>query len=219
MKRVSAATKTINPIETIYWNIDKFYLRDLEQKGVRIPPTLFIERGDSRTLQEILLPESWGEVIIKPAVSGAARHTYRICRKDITSYEEIFHQLIANERMLVQEFQSNIVSRGEVSFVVFGGKFSHAILKTAKAGDFRVQEDFGGTIVDYVPTEKEIAMAENAVSVCDPTPIYARVDVFWDNRDQLSLGEIELIEPELWFRKNKLAAQLCANAICEHIAK
>ena len=32
--------------------------------------------------------------------------------------------------------------------------------------------------------------------------IYGRVDVFYDNDNLLSLGELELIEPELWFRKH-----------------
>src|SRR5665647_1300542 len=38
----------INPIETILWNIDKHYLLDLKDKGVNIPDTIFIEKGDTR---------------------------------------------------------------------------------------------------------------------------------------------------------------------------
>ena len=43
--------------------------------------------------------------------------------------------------------------------------------------------------------------------------IYGRVDVFYDNDNLLSLGELELIEPELWFRKHPTGADKLADAI------
>ncbi|MEO0438812.1 MAG: hypothetical protein AAF098_18120, partial [Pseudomonadota bacterium] len=63
----------------------------------------------------------------------------------------------------MQPFQHRIVSEGEVSMMVFNGQFTHAVLKKAKAGDFRVQDDFGGTVDDYTPTEEEIEFAKNTV--------------------------------------------------------
>ena len=35
----------------------------------------------------------------------------------------------------------------------------------------------------------------------------------WDNQDKLSVSELELIEPELWFRFHPPAAGLLADAI------
>ena len=101
--------------------------------------------------------------------------------------------------------------------MVFGGKFSHAVLKKAKAGDFRVQDDFGGTIEIYHPNQEEIAFVEEAFAACNPLPIYARIDVIWDNNDQLCIGEIELIEPELWFRMDQESASRCAIATQEYL--
>ena len=46
---------------------------------------------------------------------------------------------------------------------------------------------------------------------------YARIDVIWNNENELCIGEIELIEPELWFRMNENAAQACAQAVFNHI--
>ena len=69
-------------------------------------------------------------------------------------------------------------------------------------GDYRVQDDFGGTIHDYQALEKEKLFAEMVVRACDPSPYYARVDLVWDNNNELAVGELELIEPELWFRKS-----------------
>ena len=213
LEKVNQITTLINPKELIYWNIDKHYLLDLEQQKINIPPTIFIEKEDTRSLSEIVSGKDWNQFVLKPAISGAARHTYKIQQNEISSYEKIFSELIANEAMLIQEYQTQITSKGEVAFMVFGGKFSHAVLKKAKPGDYRVQDDFGGTVHPYSPNKQEIEFVERVFNVCQPKPVYARIDVIWDNNDQLCIGEIELIEPELWFRMNDNAAQNCGKAI------
>lgn len=215
LDQVNTQTKLVNPLSLIRWNIDKHYLRDLEQQGIRIPPTVFIEPGDQRRLAEIITPTGWADCILKPAISGAARHTYRLNRENISAHEEIFQQLIAHESMLLQEFQNPVLEKGEVAFMLFGGKYSHAVLKKAKPGDFRVQDDFGGTVHDYKPTNQEIKFAERVVAYCKPAPAYARVDVIWNNQHELCVSELELIEPELWFRKHHAAAELFAEALCK----
>lgn len=217
LSEVEKKTTLINPSSLIYWNIDKHYLNELSQKGVRIPPSIFIEKGENRKLVDFTHLEKWNEVILKPVVSGAARHTYRFKVDEVDAYEEIYRELIQQEGMMLQEFQKNIVKKGEISLILFGGKFSHAVLKIAKKGDFRVQDDFGGTVEEYTPSDQEIKFAENAVSACEPQPLYARVDIMWDNNDELCLGELELIEPELWFRLNSSAADNCVDAIIKGI--
>lgn len=219
LEKVNQVTTLINPKELIYWNIDKHYLQDLEQQKINIPPTIFIEKEDVRSLTEIIAAKGWNQFILKPAISGAARHTYKIQSDEISQYESIFSELIANESMLVQEYQTQITSKGEVAFMVFGGKFSHAVLKKAMPGDFRVQDDFGGTVHPYSPNEVEIKFVEQVFNVCQPKPVYARIDVIWDNNNELCIGEIELIEPELWFRMDQNAAENCAKAIISYITK
>jgi len=100
-----------------------------------------------------------------------------------------------------------------VSYMVFNGQFTHAILKKAKAGDFRVQDDFGGTVHDYKASTEEITFAEQAVRACPEMPLYARVDGFIDNEGQLAIAELELVEPELWFRNHPKAAEILAEGI------
>ncbi len=219
LESVSKKTKLINSDSLIKWNIDKFYLEDLSRKGIRIPPTIFIKPKDRRTLSEIIGLSDWPEVILKPAISGGARHTYRIKASEAKEFEYIYQTLIKSEAMLLQEFQHLIMEKGEVAFMVFGGKYSHAILKKGKEGDFRVQDDFGGTVHDYQANREEIAFAEQVVAACTSQPVYARVDVLWDNNDQPCLSELELIEPEMWFRNHNPAAESMANALVKHITK
>lgn len=218
LEHVSTVTKLINPKSLIYWNIDKHYLKDLKNAGVRIPHTQFIEQGETRQLKSICSELGWEEFILKPVISGAARHTYRFKLADVHQHEEIFKTLISAEGMMIQEFQKQIMTKGEVAFMVFGGKYSHAVLKMAKPGDFRVQDDFGGTISNYTPNAEEIKFIEHAVSACSPVPVYARIDVIWNNQNELCIGEIELIEPELWFRMSPTAARDCALAIKSYIS-
>ena len=83
----------------------------------------------------------------------------------------------------------------------------------AKKGDFRVQDDHGGTVEQYIATESEIVFAKKCLEKCQYSPIYARVDVVYDNNNKLSLSELELIEPELWFRNKPESATLLAEEV------
>lgn len=217
LEKISEKTILINPKELIYWNIDKHYLKELQLKNIQIAPTLFIEPDKEIKLENLVNILSWDEMIMKPAVAGAARHTHRFNKNNIDAVRSIFNELIKDEAMLIQEFQKNIITQGERSLMIFDGTYSHAVLKSAKAGDFRVQDDFGGTVQDYTPNTDEIKFAESVVAAISPFPVYARVDIFTNNQGYLALGEVELIEPELWFRKDKNAAPRLAQAIQKHI--
>ena len=138
--------------------------------------------------------------------------------ESLEEHEIIFKELISSESMMLQPFQYNIVSKGEISMMVFNGQFTHAILKKAKAGEFRVQDDFGGSVHHYAPTDEEIQFVEASVKACIELPIYARVDIFGDNDGNIALSELELIEPELWFRHHPEAAKLIAKAIKDKLA-
>jgi glutathione synthase/RimK-type ligase-like ATP-grasp enzyme len=217
LEMAALSTRLLNPPELIRWNMDKHYLLDLKENGVNIPPTVFFETGTTDSLERLHAGSGWKETVLKPAVSGAGRHTYRLDQANLSAHESIFRQLIAQESMMLQPFQHNVVSKGEVALMVFGGKFSHAILKLAKEGEFRVQDDFGGTVHPYSPSPEEVAFAEEVVALCDPQPLYARVDVIRDNEGELAVAELELIEPELWFRMHPPAARLLAAAIARQL--
>jgi len=211
--KVSTSCTLVNSKDLIHWNIDKHYLKDLGKNGVRIPPTEFIEPNTEITLSELHSKLKWNDTVLKPCISGAARHTYKLNKDNIEDHEAIFQELIKSEAMMLQPFQTRIVSEGEISMMVINGKFTHAILKKAKPGDFRVQDDFGGSVHDYKPSQNEIVFAENAIKACPELPLYARVDMFTDNDGELAVSELELIEPELWFRNFPQAAKQLANAI------
>ncbi|MCK0131116.1 hypothetical protein MWU59_06315 [Flavobacteriaceae bacterium F08102] len=213
LDQVNQQTQLINSEQLIRWNVDKHYLADLQQAGVHIAPTLFIDIGSKQSLIELHKSQGWTHTVLKPVVSGGGRHTYQLKQEDLVAFEPTFRKLIRSESYMLQPFQKNIVSQGELSLMIIDGHFTHAVKKIAKEGDFRVQDDFGGTVHPHIPSQAEIAFAEKAVAACHEKPVYARVDIFYDNDNQLAIAELELIEPELWFRLCPEAADRLADGI------
>ena len=204
-EKASGMTQFINSKKLIDWNVDKHYFKDLTAKGINIPKTLFVESGEKINLLQALdkakrLGFTSDTYVLKPCIAGGAWHTYKFHESQWKQYDAIFCKLIENEALMLQEFQKNIVDEGEVSIMVFGGQFTHAILKKAKKGDFRVQSDYGGSVENYQPTQEEISFAIKVCKACKELPDYGRVDIFKDNDGKIALAELEIFEPELWFR-------------------
>lgn len=213
LARVRNQTRLCNDAALIDWNMDKHYLADLEAKGISIVPSKFIERGSTVTLRELLDESGWDEAIIKPCISGAARHTYRINRASAPALEPIVRQLLTDESLILQPFQQSVMSHGEDTLMLFNGRFTHAVKKVPKRGDFRVQDDHGGTVHPHEPSDAQIEFAQRAMAACPSAPAYGRVDIVQDNHGNLAVMELELIEPELWLRNHPPAATAFANAI------
>ena len=207
----------INSYNLIKWNLDKSYLFDLQKKDINIPSSVLVKKNQKTTLKELFNNCCWDEAILKPTISGAARHTYRIHREKIQEFENLFSDLIKSEDFLLQEFLTDITLNGEVSLIMIDGKYTHAVRKIAKKGDFRVQDDHGGKVEKYNANTDEIQFARKCLENCPEPPLYARVDIVYDNNGQISLGELELIEPELWFRNNPRSAKLLASKINEDL--
>ncbi len=217
LSKISIITKVVNPLPLVRWNIDKHYLKDLSLKGVSVMESVFVDTGNHRLLTTICKEKGWRDIVIKPAISGAAMHTYKIRASQISNNEALFLKLVNERDMLVQEFLPTIMTKGEISLMVFNGNYTHAILKLPKTGEFRVQDDFGGTVHSYTPAKNEISLAENAFAACHPTPAYGRADIVWDKNLNPMISELEIIEPELWVRNHPASAIDFADGILGYL--
>jgi glutathione synthase/RimK-type ligase-like ATP-grasp enzyme len=213
----AAQTRLFNPAELVRWNLDKRYLRALAREGVNVVPTRYADVGKRHTLAAIMDAEAWEEVVFKPVVSGAARLTYRVGRDTLDAHEAVFARCLADEAMMVQSFEPAVLGEGELSLIVIEGRTTHAIRKTAAAGDFRVQDDHGGRVHAHQPGADERAFAEAAVAACPSLPLYARVDFVRAGEGGFRLMELELIEPELFFRFYPPAADALADALMQRL--
>ena len=209
----------INPYEQINWNLDKHYLLDLQKLDLPIVESVFVSKKTQLNLETISKSKNWKDIVIKPTISGAARHTYHLKNDEIKKFQDKWLSLTNNEDFMLQEFQKNILSTGEIAVMLFGGEYSHSVLKKAKKGDFRVQDDFGGSVEKINPSLEIIELAEKTVKSLKTMPIYARVDIIFDNGSNTVISELELIEPELWFRFKEESAYKLAEIVKDFLNK
>lgn len=197
--------KVLNPIPAIRWNHHKRYLKDLERRGVPIVPTYIVGENGATDLGKILHKCGWDEVVIKPCISASAYRTHRVCLHEADSYQGEFDSITQESGALVQPFIREVQTLGEWSFMFFNREFSHAVLKRPRDGEYRSQELFAGIITNERPTEDQIREATKVLDAIGGDLLYARVDMIQVN-GQLLLGELELIEPSLFFKHDSGAA-------------
>jgi glutathione synthase/RimK-type ligase-like ATP-grasp enzyme len=183
-----------NPVKVLRWNSDKSYLAELDDAGIATVPTRMTD-----SLEEARAAFGCDTLVIKPPISGGADGTYRLGKNDSVP------ALVAGRRMMIQPYLPNIAAEGEYSLFYFGGAFSHSIIKRPAAGDFRVQDQFGGTEeAAEAPSEAgnlaRAALAMTSQITGTETLAYARVDMLRDGDGQFLLMELELIEPSLFLR-------------------
>ena len=202
---VRTGTRLANPLELIRWNARKTYLRDLEERGLPVVPSIW----DRSRFGELKADE----IVIKPVVSASAFHTYRLRRGDRWSGE--MEAAFAGREIMAQPFLRSIVEEGEFSLFYFGGEPSHTVLKSPKEEDFRVQEEHGGLIRPVEPPAPLVELGSRIVESLPVPPLYARVDLARLDSGGYALMELELIEPSLYFRTDPESPRRFARAFEE----
>ena len=197
---------TINPAPMLRWNADKRYLLELQAQGVSIIPMRVVA---GRELSSLLADFDGRDVVVKPTVSGGAWHTARGV-VGTSDFAAAVAALPVELDYLVQDFVPEIVEDGEWSLLFFDGEFSHAVVKRAKHGDYRVQGVHGGSVEVVEPppalieSARRVLAATVALGYADAA--YARVDgVIVDGSFQLM--ELEVIEPALFLAERPEAAE------------
>ena len=188
----AAGAPLANPASILRWSSDKAYLADLGGRGVPTVPTIVLDALDDDGLAFARDHFSAGELVVKPPVSASAHGTFRIMPG------QALPDSARGRPMIVQPLMHAITSEGEYSVMLFGGEFSHAIIKRPAAGDFRVQPHLGGTAEPCSPPEGAIDLALAALAAAPAPTAYARVDVIRGNDGALRLMELELVEPALY---------------------
>lgn len=190
-----------NALSIVEWNLDKKYLKELEDRGVRIVPTVWSDAFVSaERFSEWKRELAADELIIKPTISATAKDTFRLKEFD-GSLSDVFE----GRSYMVQPFMQQIVEEGEYSLFYFNGVYSHTILKAPKQGDFRVQEEHGGLISAVEPEPKMLESARRVNELIEPLPLYSRIDLVRCDDGGFALMELELIEPALYFRMDESA--------------
>jgi len=197
-----------NALSIVEWNIDKRYLRALAWRGVTILPTIWPEPLTAGDLNGAFAAVAAAEIVVKPVIGAGAEKTYRLSPNAADAIAAEY----GGGAAMIQPFAPEITAEGEYSLFHFGGRYSHAILKTPKAGDFRVQEEWGGILQAVTPDPALRAIADGLGALCPAPPFVQRADfVRWG--DRWALMELEAIEPSLYFNLDHAAAGRFADAV------
>lgn len=204
-----------NPAAVVRANSHKRYLLALAAAGIPIIPTVLLEAGTGHALDEVLAERGWPEAVIKAAVGQSGRYALRVTPDTRAAGGERLRRLLAREDVLVQPFVPGIAEQGEWSLVFIDGRFTHAVRKRAAPGEFRVHDDYGGTVVRGEPEPALLRLAEDALATQPAPLLYARVDIVAGPDGAPAIMELELIEPELFFAHAPDSAGWLADAILE----
>jgi glutathione synthase/RimK-type ligase-like ATP-grasp enzyme len=198
-----------NPADVVRWNTHKSYLRDLEGRGVPIVPTEWLRRGTAPDIASLCQRRGWRRAFLKPCVGATARETLRFDAGDPAA-ERHASRLLASEDLMLQPYLSRVEEDGELSAIFIDGELTHSVRKVPVPGDYRVQDDFGAT--DALVEFPDVALARRTLEAVSRKLLYARTD-FLIAEDGLKLVELELVEPSLFFRHGRHAADRLADAV------
>lgn len=214
LQRVAQATPVLNGVDTVLWNHNKFYLREVEALGIEIAPTVFVNGSGPIESSAI---RSWKKSVVKPAVSASAHKTWLFDSEALPDGDQLKSKM-EGEAFLIQQFIPEIETQGEISFIYIDGVYSHAVLKRPAAGDFRVQKEHGGSAELFHPYSALLDQANQIAATVRQVreSLYCRTDaVVHDGK--LLLMELELIEPELFLGLAEGAAERFATAIVRRV--
>ncbi len=213
LRAVAAASNLQNPLPIVEWNLDKRYLRELDDGGAATIPTIWSQPGDEDAALAELERRGWERVVIKPVIDLNAMNLVRIPA-------ELTGRMLASydRPVLIQPYLESIESAGELSFVYIAGELSHALRKLPARGDFRIQPLYGGTHARIEPSAEQAAAAERAVALAPGEPLYARVDLISGADGRPLVTELELIEPALYLDVHPPAAVTLAAAMLARAA-
>lgn len=212
------AGRLLNPLGLMRWNLDKRYLLDLHDAAIPAIPSVVLDTG-AQIDALIEAADRFGSdrLILKPRIGASASGVMRL--DQVRDRQQLASQLasLPSAPCLVQPYLKSIETDGEISLIYFNKRYSHAVCKRPAARDFRVQAEHGGSVVSVDPPAS-LRQAGQALLEAQPSPmLYARVDVV---RTRSSAGqecallmELELIEPELFFRSDSASADRFMNAL------
>lgn len=181
----------VNNPATIRHNIDKRYLWDLEEKGIQVVPTHYVDDSVRRRLAD-------GQPFVLKPIRGERGQGVLLVR----SLQELSTIAGSEDEYLAQDFMPDI-QYGERSLVFLGFQYQHAVLKrpsATKPHEFRCNESLGGTVAVYEPTPEDLSFAEKTLRAYESLgcPIhYSRIDLIQTAKGP-TLMEAELINPSIF---------------------
>src|SRR5688500_5851949 len=173
--RAAAATRLLNPLPLVRWNIHKSYLVDLARRGAAVIPTEIARVGATLDVRARMAARGWTRAVLKPAVGADAYGTVLVAEATMGAAQAHAAALLAERDVMLQPYFASVEDPGERCLVHIGGRFSHAVRKRSLFLGGR----HGGP--EGVPVEAEADERAEAARVLRLAgaegALYARVDL------------------------------------------
>ncbi|MGA1343104.1 MAG: ATP-grasp domain-containing protein [Hyphomonas sp.] len=190
LEQIEDQTRLFNRSALVRWNARKTYLRELETRGAKLIPTVWLDVADEAAAKAAFDTLQADDLVFKRQVGAGAKDQHRVKRGEPLSSMP--------QPMMAQPFLPMIQTEGELSFVFIDGEFCHALIKRAQPGDYRIQSTYGGREEKISPSSKDLSAAREIIGMLDEVPLYGRVDMLRGQDGGLLLMELEVIEPYLY---------------------
>ena len=203
-----------NPPRVVRWNTEKTYLRELEERGARIVPTIWLEDAGADDVLASMDMFAAHRVVVKRKVGagGIGQHSFTHDTLPAAGWR-------MGRPCMIQPFLESVVEEGEYTFVFVDNQFSHGVLKRAAEGEYRIQSLYGGREFDYAPSPGDLAQAQ---AIVDALPfddlLYCRIDMARLPDGQLAVMEAEAIEPYLYPEQGPQLGARLAEAVRRRLA-
>lgn len=228
--------RLVNPPNVVRWNTDKHYLQALEDHGLRVVQTTWLEpdRGyDKRALHNRFPARE--DFVIKPAVSagsvGAGRYTATDANSRRYAIGHAMRLLNEGHSVMVQRYMPKVDLHGEIALVYFHGTYSHAMKKAAELTDIGEVASTDGVEAEemelYKATPAEIEAGQAALAFAraripgrslSSRPLsYARVDMVPAGDGEPVLMEMELVDPRLHLSLGRQALARFAGSLAAEL--
>ncbi len=208
-----AGLRIFNSSEVVAWNSRKTYLMELGPAAI---PTVWLNAPEPHLVSRAFDELDAAEIVIKPQVGAGSVGTVRLSRNAWSEAD-----LIAGPRgaAMVQPYLRSIETEGERSLFWFGGRFSHAVRKIPKKGDWLANIPGQTRFLSERPPPAALDAAESARIRAPSELLYVRIDLVLGDDERWRVIEIEAIEPYLFLDFAPEAADFFCDALARVLAE
>jgi len=197
-----------NSLQTLRWNTDKAYLRDLDAANLSVIPTQRLRQDEGADN----LPDT--SFVVKPSVGVGSIGVGRYGPEERSRGRAHVRRLHSGGQVaLIQPYLASVEEEGEASLVYVDANYTHAVRRTGfvPSGDV--------TPVPYAPTTAQRQLADSVVAYVASrfgTPLYARIDLLHTESGP-AVNEVEVTDPILHLRSSQESAHRFALAILQRL--
>lgn len=177
----------INNFQSIKKGLDKNYLDFFIQRGVKVVPSIFVNK------LEFNLKVPWVNCVIKPTVGESAWGVKRVKRKEL-NYQYLTDYYNKYGAFIIQKYQNEIKTYGSFSVVFVKDKYIYTVSTKTKKNNFLTSWTTARVVKDNKILIENSKQCLKLWGKCD----YVRLDwLFFNNI--FHLLEFEVVDPMFFY--------------------